>query len=259
MPDQGPVFSRDGSPRIRAAGIIPARYGATRFPGKLLADLDGSPVIVHVCRRAAACERLQQVLVATDDQRIADAVAAEGFNWMMTDSALPSGTDRVAAASAGLDVDVVVNIQGDEPLIAPEAIDRLVAAFDDPEVAIATMMTHLRCATELADPNRVKLVCDTRGDALYFSRHPIPFGRNTDVDLGHGPGLGWRHLGLYAYRRDILLDLAGLPPSPLERAEGLEQLRWLEAGHRIRVIYTDEETVGVDTPEDLERIRAMLS
>ncbi len=258
MPVQGPVFSSD-QPAPRAVGIIPARWGATRFPGKLLADLAGTPVICHTYRRAAASTLLKQVLVATDDQRIMDAITKVGGKAVMTDSDLPSGTDRVASVAAKLRCDVVVNIQGDEPLIAPENIDRLVAAFVDPDVEIATMMTPLRSREDLADPNAVKVVCDARGDALYFSRHPIPFSRDHKVDLGHGPGLGWKHLGIYAYRRKTLLALARLRPSPLERAESLEQLRFLEAGYGIRVIQTAEETVGIDTPDDLDKVRSLIS
>ena len=241
-------------------GVIPARWGATRFPGKLLADLHGSPVIAHTCRRAAEATRLDELLVATDDQRIAEAADAAGLRWVMTSPDCASGTDRVAEAAGALkDCDVVVNIQGDEPLIAPGTIDALVSAFDAPGVAIATMKTHLRSLEELSSPHVVKVVCDERGDALYFSRFPIPFSRNSRVDLGHGPGLGFKHVGLYAYRRPVLLELAATPPSPLERAEGLEQLRFMDAGHRIRVLYTAEESVGVDTEDDLDQIRGMLS
>jgi 3-deoxy-manno-octulosonate cytidylyltransferase (CMP-KDO synthetase) len=243
---------------ITAVGIIPARWGATRFPGKLLADLDGMPVIGHTWRRASSCARLAELLVATDDQRIADAVAAAGGRAVMTSPDCASGTDRVAEAVSGLDrFEVVVNIQGDEPLIRPGTIDSLVAAFDDPAVEIATIKTHLRSLEELASPHVVKVVCDRQNNALYFSRFPIPFSRNSRVDVGHGPGLGFKHVGLYAYRRRTLLRLAQLPPSTLERAEGLEQLRFLEGGYRIRVLYTAEESVGVDTPEDLEHIRQL--
>ncbi len=243
---------------ITAVGIIPARWGATRFPGKLLADLDGMPVIGHTLRQASACVRLAELLVATDDQRIAAAVTIRGGRAVMTSPDCASGTDRAAEAAEGLDrFEVVVNIQGDEPLIRPGTIDSLVAAFDDPAVEIATMKTHLRSLEELASPHVVKVVCDRHGNALYFSRFPIPFSRNSNVDVGHGPGLGFKHVGLYAYRRRTLLRLAQLPPSPLERAEGLEQLRFLEGGFSIRVLYTAEESVGVDTPEDLERIRQL--
>ena len=257
MPDQGPVFSDDKT-AIRAVGIIPARWGATRFPGKLLADLHGMPVIGHVHRRAGACSSLSDLVVATDDTRIADAVAGIGGRAVMTSPDHTSGTDRVASVAADLDCEVVVNIQGDEPLIRPETIDSLVAVFADSEIQIATMKTHLRSSEELDSPHVVKVVCDADGDALYFSRHPIPFSRNPEVDLGHGPGMGFKHVGLYAYRRHTLLRLAQLPSSPLERAEGLEQLRFLEGGYRIRVLYTAEESVGVDTPEDLEKIRTLV-
>jgi 3-deoxy-manno-octulosonate cytidylyltransferase (CMP-KDO synthetase) len=241
-------------------GIVPARWGATRFPGKLLADLQGLPVIGHVLRQAEACAGLDQLLVATDDQRIADVVTAGGGRAVMTSPEHKSGTDRVAEVAAGLDrFDVVVNIQGDEPLIRPQTIQNLVAAFADPSVEIATIKTHLRSLEELASPHVVKVVCNALGDALYFSRFPIPFSRNSNVDLGHDTGLGFKHVGLYAYRRRTLLELARMAPSPLERAEGLEQLRFLEGGYRIRVLYTPEDSVGVDTPQDLEQIRALIS
>lgn len=260
MPELDTTSSFKSTSPIRTVGIIPARWGATRFPGKLLADLHGAPVIAHTCRRAAAALRLDELLVATDDRRVAEAAAEAGVRWVMTSPDCASGTDRAAEAVAGLDrCDVVVNIQGDEPLIAPETIDALVAAFDDPGVAIATMKTHLRNLEELSSPHVVKVVCDNRGDALYFSRFPIPFSRDSRVDLGHGPGLGFKHVGLYAYRRPDLVRLAATPPSPLERAEGLEQLRFMDAGYRIRVLYTAEESVGVDTEEDLEKIRELLS
>jgi len=221
MPDHRPDHPSTDSSPIRAVGIIPARWGATRFPGKLLADLVGVPVIGHTCRQASGCVRLAELVVATDDERIAKAVTDIGGRAVMTSPHHTSGTDRVAEVAGGLDqFDVVVNIQGDEPLIVPDTIDALVSAFDDPSVEIATM--------------------------------------NSNVDLGHGPGLGFKHVGLYGYRRSTLLRLAQLPPSPLERAEGLEQLRFLEGGYRIRVLYTAEESVGVDTPEDLEQIKAMF-
>ncbi len=259
MPHQGPEQPPVAPPPITAVGIIPARWGATRFPGKLLADLQGMPVIGHVLQQAGACAGLQQLVVATDDQRIFDVAAGLGGRAVMTSADCASGTDRAAEVAAGLQCEVVVNIQGDEPLIRPETIGSLVAAFADPAVEIATMKTHLRSLEELASPHVVKVVCHTAGDALYFSRYPIPFSRNSNVDMGHGSGLGFKHVGLYAYRRRTLLELAQLPPSPLERAEGLEQLRFLEAGYKIRVLYTAEESVGVDTPEDLEQIRALLS
>ena len=257
MPDRDPVHTPAKAVPIKAVGIIPARWGATRFPGKLLADLDGMPVIGHVQRRAGACRSLESLVVATDDTRIADAVTGLGARAVMTSADCASGTDRAAEVASTLQCDVVVNIQGDEPLIRPESIDSLVGAFSDPEVEIATLKTHLRSLEELASPHVVKVACDRHGDALYFSRFPIPFSRNSNVDMGHGPGLGFKHVGLYAYRRQTLLRLAQLPPSPLERAEGLEQLRFLEEGYRIKVLYTAEESVGVDTPEDLEHIKSL--
>jgi 3-deoxy-manno-octulosonate cytidylyltransferase (CMP-KDO synthetase) len=240
--------------RFRIVVLVPARYASTRFPGKALADLDGRPMIEHVYRRAASCAGIDQVIVATDDARIADAVRAFGGEVRLTRADHPSGTDRLAEVAATLDCDIVVNVQGDEPLIDPRAIAQALAPFGgDPSLQISTLCHRLHDPADLADPNVVKVVVDRAGFALYFSRAPIPHVRD-----GGWPPL-FKHIGLYAYRRSALLVLASLDPTPLERAEALEQLRALEHGIRIRAVETDYDSIGVDTPADLERVRRLLA
>jgi len=238
---------------VKPVAVIPARWAATRFPGKPLASLGGRPLVVHVleaCRRSGA---FAEVRVATDDERIAAAVSAAGGLVERTRTDHPSGTDRVAEVAARLPpaVEVVVNVQGDEPLVHGEALRALAAAFDDPAVEMATLVRPLR-DEERGSPNVVKAVLDLRSDALYFTRADVPFSRDA------APVLRWAHQGLYGYRRPTLLRLAALPPTPLERAESLEQLRALENGIRIRCIPTSHTSIGVDTPEDLERAEALL-
>ena len=236
----------------RAAIIIPARYGSTRFRGKPLADLWGKPIIQHVWERAGRARLVDRVIIATDDERIAAAARAFGAEVAMTRPDHTSGTDRVAEVARTLDSDLIVNVQGDEPLIDPASIDAAVAplAADD-SIPMGTVCSPIGETAELANPNIVKVVLDQRGFALYFSRLPIPFVRDEHADATR-----YRHLGLYVYRRDFLLFLAGLAPTPLERAERLEQLRVLEHGHRIRVVVVPRASPGVDTPADLERLRA---
>jgi 3-deoxy-manno-octulosonate cytidylyltransferase (CMP-KDO synthetase) len=232
-------------------GIIPARYASTRLPGKpLLADT-GRPLIAHVMDAAKRATRLTRIIVATDDPRIFEAVLDHGGEAMMTRADHPSGTDRVAEVAAGIeDAEIIVNLQGDEPEVAGATLD-LVAMLllDDPTVPMATIATPIRDAAVYHDPSCVKVVRSLSGRALYFSRSPIPCIR----DGGFQPTVAFLHLGLYAYRRDFLLGLAKLPPSPLEGIEQLEQLRVLEAGYPIAVGIVDEPSVGIDTPEDYRR------
>jgi 3-deoxy-manno-octulosonate cytidylyltransferase (CMP-KDO synthetase) len=237
----------------RISVIIPARYGAQRFPGKPLADLAGRPVIAHVVERARCARGVDVVAVATDDARIAEAAERAGAEAIVTGDA-PTGTDRVAAAARRLrpPPDVVVNLQGDEPLIEPAAIETLVAAMA-PGVAMGTLARPL-AAGELARPQVVKVVTDARGDALYFSRAPIPHRR-----AGGDSALARAHVGIYAFTAAFLQEFASLPPGRLEVEESLEQLRALEHGHRIRVADTGYAGFGIDTPEDLERARAILA
>jgi 3-deoxy-manno-octulosonate cytidylyltransferase (CMP-KDO synthetase) len=238
---------------VKPVAVIPARWASTRFPGKPLALLAGRPLVLHVldaCRSSAA---FSDVRVATDDARIADAVSQAGGTVELTAPGHPSGTDRVAEVAARLPsaVEVVLNVQGDEPLVHPEALRALAGAFGDPSVEMATLVRPLR-SEERSNPHVVKVVLDLRSDALYFSRADIPFTRDGS------PAERWAHQGLYGYRRVTLLRLAALAPTPLERAESLEQLRALENGIRIRCVRTMYAGIGVDTPEDLARAASLL-
>jgi 3-deoxy-manno-octulosonate cytidylyltransferase (CMP-KDO synthetase) len=235
--------------------VIPARFASTRFPGKPLADIDGRPMIEHVYRRAAASPVVSQVIVATDDLRIATTVTRFGGNVRLTRADHQSGTDRLAEVVENLDCDVVVNVQGDEPLLDSGAIAQAVAPFGDPAISMTTLYRRIDDQSDLTNPNVVKVVVDRGGYALYFSRAPIPYARD--------PRNGWpplyRHVGLYAYRRSALLVLASLEPTPLERTEALEQLRALEHGIRIKAVETTYDSIGVDTPEDLEQVRRLFA
>lgn len=242
---------------MKAIGIIPARYASSRFPGKPLIDLKGKSMIQRVYEGALKSRCLDEVIVATDDQRIYDAVFAFGGNVMMTSESHPSGTDRCGEIAASKDADVIINIQGDEPLVDARQIDALCKAFDDPLVKIATL-GHPDVTTEdRRNPNRIKVVCNVKGDALYFSRNEIPSSSRVTVEEAESyPFL--RHIGLYAYRSEILQKLVKLEPTELEKMESLEQLRWLYHGYNIRVIETTIETPNIDTPEDLEKVLPLL-
>ena len=244
----------DSVPPLEVVVVIPARFQSTRFPGKLLADLDGRPMIEHVYRRAAASRVASRVIVATDDLRIATAVAGFGGQVRLTRMDHQTGTDRLAEVASTLDCDIVVNVQGDEPMLDSRAIAEAIAPFADPSISMTTLYRRILNPAELSDPNVVKVVLDRGGFALYFSRAPIPHARDP---RGGWPPL-YRHIGLYAYRRSALLVLASLEPTPLERAEALEQLRALEHGIRVKAVETAYDSIGVDTPEDLERVRRLL-
>jgi 3-deoxy-manno-octulosonate cytidylyltransferase (CMP-KDO synthetase) len=215
-------------------------------------------MIEHVYRRAERAPGVSRVIVATDDERILAAVARFGGQAVMTDRGHRTGTDRLAEVAAALDCDLIVNVQGDEPLIEPAAIAQAIAPFaTDAGILMTTLRRRLEGVQEFLDPAVVKVVVDRKGDALYFSRAPIPHGRGQVH--GFVPACTFKHVGLYVYRRDFLLLIAGLEPTPLERAEALEQLRVLEHGHRIRTVETTFDSIGVDTPEDLDRVRRLLS
>jgi len=231
---------------MQIVGLIPARYASVRFPAKVLALLNGKPMVVHVLDAARASRRLDRVAVATDDDRIAQAVRAAGGEAVMTSPSAASGTDRLAEAARALPGDVYVNVQGDEPLMDPVSIDRAVdALLASPGREIASVWVPLP-AGEASDPNAVKVVVAEDGRALYFSRAAIPYPRG-------GTPVYRKHLGLYAYRAATLAAVAALPPSPLEKSESLEQLRWLEAGYSIWMAEAAADSIGVDTPEDLSR------
>ncbi len=228
--------------------------GAQRFPGKPLHLIAGVPLVVRVLRRAMESRRADTVLVATDDERIASVVREAGGIAVMTSPDLPSGTDRVRAAVAGTDAEIVVNVQGDEPLMDPENVDRVIEhLLAHPEVPLATVAKPIDDPAAIADPNVVKVVRGDDGRALYFSRSPIPFRRNAEATLPT-----WKHLGLYGYRREALELWTSLPPHPLERAESLEQLRALAAGLVMTVLPAVGDSIGVDTPADAEEVERIL-
>ena len=244
---------------MKFIGIIPARFASTRFPGKPLAMLGGKTVIQRVYEQATAI--LDEAYVATDDERIYQAVEQFGGRAIMTRTDHKSGTDRIeeAAEKIGTQADVIINIQGDEPFIQQSQIETLMHLFDDPTTQIGTLGKRFETIEAVQNPNSPKFVTDKRGFALYFSRSIIPYIRGKEQDEWLQHFLFLKHLGLYAYRREVLREITLLPQSPLEIAESLEQLRWLENGYRIRVGLTDVETVGIDTPEDLQRAEAFLA
>lgn len=240
---------------LKVLGVIPARYASVRFPGKPLAVLDGKPMVRHVYERAAEAQLFARLVVATDDERIREAVEGFGGNAAMTSPAHRSGTDRSAEIAADVDADVVVNIQGDEPFVPPRLFDRLVEPFHDrPEIEMTTLCRRIDDPALLADPNAVKVVRGGGGWALYFSRAAIPYARNPETHVA------WEHIGLYAYRREFLLELSRMKPTPLERSEALEQLRVLENGRKILAVATEDHAgPSVDTPADLEKARRFLA
>ena len=243
----------------RILGIIPARYASTRFPAKPLAVIGGKSMIQWVHSQASQSSKISKVVVATDDQRIFDHVRSFGAAVCMTSADHVSGTDRCfeALSKQPEQFDYVINIQGDEPFISPKQID-LVAALLDGETQLATLAKKITEQEVLFNPNVVKVVRDLNNEALYFSRSTIPHIRNTDESQWLSKHTFFKHIGMYAYRSDILGKITRLPVSSLEKAESLEQLRWLENGFRIKVAETDQETIGVDTPEDLEKAIAFL-
>lgn len=239
--------------------IIPARYASTRFPGKPLALIAGITMIQRVYDRASSCSAIDKVVVATDDDRILQHVLSFGGEAMMTKADHPSGTDRVAeVARAFPDASVIVNIQGDEPFIDPRQIEAVVRPFSDPKLAIATLAHRITDERALLSPNVVKVVRDELGRALYFSRHAIPFLRDVPVGQWIQKGKHLQHLGIYAYRAQVLPQLTALPKGRLENDESLEQLRWLASGFSIQVELTDLPSYGIDTPEDLRKAEANL-
>ena len=252
----------------RSVIIIPARFDSIRFPGKPLATLRDKTLIEWVWLAARSARLAARVLIATDDDRIRAAVTGFGGEAVMTPPECPSGTDRVARVASGLDAEVIVNLQADEPLVTGSSLDRLIAAFQDPAVEAATLREPFEAVGDLFDPNQVKVVTGAGGDALYFSRSPIPYRRgkgyltfdfSTALFARPAPLDGyWKHVGVYAYRKDVLRDIAKTDPTPLESAESLEQLRLLETGRRIRVLDADFRSVGVDTPQELRRAAQAL-
>ena len=241
----------------RAVVIIPARYASTRLPGKpvleVAREVTGKYIIQHVYERAARAASVERVIVATDDARIAGVVRGFGGEARMTSSEHRSGTDRIAEVAAGLDAPIIVNVQSDEPEIRPEQVEQVIQLLaQDADAVMGTLARPIESSDEWRDPHVVKVVLDAHGCALYFSRSPIPYLRDYAGPLAGAPAQPLGHLGIYSYRRDFLLRYASLPPSPLEEAEKLEQLRALGAGHRIKVAVTPYASIGIDTPADLE-------
>lgn len=253
---------------LSAVGVIPARYGSSRLPGKPLADLQGKPLLYHVYHRASRARTLERVLIATDDERIFASARSFGAEVVMTRKDHRSGTDRISEAAANIHADIVVNIQGDEPLMEHTAIDQAVDLLADRNAEMSTLKVQIEEMEDLWNPNVVKVVTDHRGYAVYFSRAPIPYPRTKEFPnhtlrelLRQSPELlrhYFRHVGLYAYRREFLMRFTGWSPSPLELLEDLEQLRAIEHGVKIAVSESNAGVMGIDTPEDLERIRRMV-
>jgi 3-deoxy-manno-octulosonate cytidylyltransferase (CMP-KDO synthetase) len=254
---------------MTVVAVIPARYASTRFPGKALAPIGGKPMIQHVYERVRKARYVEEVLVATDDERIRAAVEGFGGQAVMTSPNHPSGSDRIAEAVEGTEFEWVVNVQGDEPLLAPQDIDAAVLPLlGNAEIPISTLAKRIQAEHEFFDPNVVKVVVDAMGFALYFSRSPIPYNRAAWEKLSDGeilqgnhievPEPSFKHIGLYVYRREVLTALTATPPTPLELSEGLEQLRALESGYKIQVIETERDSIGVDVPEDILRVEEYL-
>jgi 3-deoxy-manno-octulosonate cytidylyltransferase (CMP-KDO synthetase) len=245
---------------MKITAIIPARFASVRFAGKVLADIMGKPMVQHVYERTAKAAMVSEVIVATDDERVAAAVRTFGGRVEMTDKGHETGTDRLAEVAARLDSDIIVNVQGDEPLIEPAMIDEAIKPLvEDSSVLMGTLKSRIKTLHDFLSQNVVKVVTDRAGFALYFSRSPLPNFRDKWNDLKDekfvsGKILCYRHVGLYVYRRDFLLQYARMSPTFLELAEKLEQLRVLENGYRIKVVETEFETIGVDTPGDLEKV-----
>ncbi|NMC38605.1 MAG: 3-deoxy-manno-octulosonate cytidylyltransferase [Bacteroidales bacterium] len=249
--------------RYRYAGIIPARYASTRFPGKPLADIGGRTMVQRVYEQAS--QSLDLVYVATDDLRISDAVRSFGGNVIMTSDKHRSGTDRCAEAVSlisgeeGKEIDIVVNIQGDEPFIKPEQIDLIKTCFDDSTVEIATLVRIAEPDEDIFNPNHPKVVLDASGNAIYFSRAAIPYIRDSESAEWSRRHTFYKHIGLYAYKTGILAKITSLPPGKLEVAESLEQNRWLENGYRIRTAVSRWESICIDTPSDLEKAKSFIT
>lgn len=238
---------------MKVIGVIPARFASTRLKGKVLASINGKPMIQHVYERARQSRLLDEVIIACDDLRVKKAAEEFGARAVMTDPGHVCGTDRIVEAVADLDVQIVVNVQGDEPLISPVVIDDLIEAIqEDPEVSMATVIKRINDPKELDNPNIVKVVIDNQQRAIYFSRSKIPFNR------GSGEHVYFKHLGIYAYTKKFLLQFSTMPKAKLEIAESLEQLRAIENGYKIKTVITEIETVGVDTPEDLVKVEKLI-
>lgn len=240
----------------KIVGIIPARFASSRFPGKPLADIAGKSMIERVYTQARKAESLMEVIIATDDPSIEEKVKSFNGNVCLTSPEHPSGTDRCAEVveRLGITCDAVINIQGDEPFIDPRQIDLLSSCFEDSRTDLATLIKKIEDREVLLNPNSPKVIIDRDQFAIYFSRHPIPFVRNAPEELWLERHVFFQHIGIYGYRTHVLREITRLSPSGLEKAESLEQLRWLENGYKIKTAITPFETIAIDTPEDLHRL-----
>ena len=240
--------------------VIPARYGSTRLPGKALAEIEGKPLVLHVYDRARLSTLASDCLVATDDDRIKEACERHGAKVMMTSPDHQSGTDRMAEVAEKTDAEIYINVQGDEPLIDPQAVDLLIDTMrGDPTIKMGTLKRPFTSYDDFINPNMARVVCDADNFALYFSRAAIPRMSREEFDTTNKRGLAFKHIGIYSFRRDFLIEFSKMPRSPLEKAERLEQLRALEAGVRIKALTTDYESISVETPVDLERVRDLFA
>ncbi|MFP4016407.1 MAG: 3-deoxy-manno-octulosonate cytidylyltransferase [Halanaerobiales bacterium] len=238
---------------MKIAAIIPARYESTRFPGKPLAAIKGKPMIEHVFNRVKDIEEIDEVIVATDDKRIMERVKAFGGTAVMTSKELSSGTDRIAEAAADMDVDIVVNVQGDEPLLNQEMVKEAIQPFyEDATIVMSTLKKEIIDKEDINNPNVVKVVTDKNDNAIYFSRNPIPYPRNEGA-------IYYKHIGLYVYNKQFLIEYSQLEQTPLEKSESLEQLRVLENAYKIRVVETKYNSIGVDVPEDIIKVEKIMN
>ncbi len=244
---------------MSAVVAIPARLRSTRFPRKVLADIHGMPMLWHVYQRVSSARSVSSVWVLTDSQEVLEAASSWGAHALMTSEDCPSGTDRIASVVDALDADIIVNVQADEPLIAGTVVDSLVAALEDSEAQVATPVFRIGSVEELNNPNVVKVVRASDGSALYFSRSPIPYVRDIGTERWLDSATFWGHVGVYAYRRGVLVEYLGMPQGRLETAEKLEQLRLLEAGMGILAVEVDYRPQAVDVPSDLERVRELMT
>ncbi|MFC1553639.1 3-deoxy-manno-octulosonate cytidylyltransferase [candidate division KSB1 bacterium] len=245
---------------MKALGIIPARYWSTRFPGKPLAPISGKPMIQRVYEQAVKAKKLTDVIVATDDDRIVECIEEFGGKYVMTESNIKTGTERVAAAAESIEADIILNIQGDEPLVPPEILDQLVETMiSDTDIPVCTPVTKITSENDLSDPNQARVIFDNKDNALYFTRAAVPFNRDeSDFKDWLSNGTYWKHIGIYCFRRDFLYKFVEMSEGRLEKIEKLEQLRILENGYQTKVVRTDYSPVCVDVPKDIKKVEKIL-
>jgi 3-deoxy-manno-octulosonate cytidylyltransferase (CMP-KDO synthetase) len=243
---------------MKTVVAIPARLKSTRFPRKVLADIHGKPMLWHVCQGVSQAKMIDEIWVLTDSEEVYEAAGSWGIKTVMTAEDCPSGTDRIASVVSVLDAEIIVNVQGDEPTIAGSVVDLMVSALQDSDADMVTPVFPITDPAEITDPNLVKVVRASNGDALYFSRSPVPYVRDVTQEQWPAATAYWGHVGVYGYRRGLLEEFPSLPEGRLEKAEKLEQLRLLEAGKTVRTVEIDWRPFGVDVPADLEAVKSML-